>query len=234
MTEARAGVLLADRHAVAGKFGDAQRVGIGLGREAGQEVQLHSAPALLEGGVDGAVQVFLGDQLVDHLAQPPRAGLGGEREPAPASVADLARQPHREGIDAERGQVDGHGVGAAAAERLVGGSGVGEHTSHDGLDTGEVGGRERRERDLVVAGALEALSDHGAHLFGRPLSYRTGDHACLTEATTAGAAPEHLDRQTVVDDFGQRHERSPRVVPFGKVTDGALVHRRRHVGEPRA
>ena len=59
-----------------------------------------------ERGVDGAVEVVLGDQLVDHLAQPPRAGLGGEREPAAPPCGDLPGEADGERVDAQRRQVD--------------------------------------------------------------------------------------------------------------------------------
>ena len=47
---------------------------------------------------------------------------------------------------------------------------------------GEVGARQRRERDLVVAGAAQALAHHRAHLLLGPLAHRAGDHARLAEA----------------------------------------------------
>ena len=91
------------------------------------------------------------------------------------------------------------------------------------LDVGEVGGRQRREADLVVAGAAQPVADHRANLLGGPLAHRAGDHARLAEAAPAGAATEDLDAQPVVDDLGERDEGSLRVRPLGEVGDGALV-----------
>ena len=88
-------VLLADRHDVLRQLGDAERVVVGLGRQAGEEVELHPPPALRERGVDRGVEVLLGDQLVDHLAHPPRAGLGREREAGAAHLLDLASRRRR-------------------------------------------------------------------------------------------------------------------------------------------
>ena len=71
---------------------------------------------------------------------------------------------------------------------------------------GEVGRRQRRQADLVVSGAAQAVADHRAHLLGRPLADRAGDHARLAEAAAPRAAAEDLDAQPVVDDLGERHE----------------------------
>jgi hypothetical protein len=75
--------------------GDAQRVLVGLGGEAGEEVQLHPTPALRVRRLDGAVEVFFADQLVDDLAHAPGAGLGSEREAGAASLLDLRRRRPR-------------------------------------------------------------------------------------------------------------------------------------------
>ncbi len=138
-----------DLHAVAGQLGDPPRVLVGLRRQPDEEVELDPRPALGEGGVDGAVEVVLGDQLVDHLAQPPRAGFGGEREPAAASTVDLAGEADREGVDAQRRQVDGQ---RAAGLHRRGSSRMPPTTD---VDAADVGRRQRRQRDLVVAGAAQ-------------------------------------------------------------------------------
>jgi hypothetical protein len=69
-------VALADGDALGGERGDPERVGVSLGRQPGEEVQLESLPTLAERGLDGAEEVVLGDELVDHLAHPPAATAG--------------------------------------------------------------------------------------------------------------------------------------------------------------
>ena len=65
---------------LAGQVGDAERVLVGLGGQAGEEVELHAGPALAVGRFDRAVQVLLGDELVDDGTKPPRARLRRERQ----------------------------------------------------------------------------------------------------------------------------------------------------------
>ena len=110
---------------------------------------------------------------------------------------------------------------------------IGDEVGDDAVDAGEVGARQRRERDLVVAGAAQALADHRAHLLLGPLPDRAGDHARLAEAAAARAPAEDLDVQPVVHDFDERHELVLRVRPLGEIGDRALVDQRRDVGEAR-
>ena len=70
-----------------GELGDLQHVLVGLGREPAHEVELHLPPAVAVGGGDGPDQVVLGDHLVDDLADPLAAALGGEGEAGAAAVA---------------------------------------------------------------------------------------------------------------------------------------------------
>jgi hypothetical protein len=102
-----------------------------------------------------------------------------------------------------------------------------DDAGHDIRDPGEVRGGQRRERDLVVAGASEALGHHRADLLGGPLAHRPGDHAGLAEPAAPRAAPEHLDVQPVVHHLGQGHQLAARVGPVGEVGDGPLLH---HLG----
>ena len=64
-------VLAPDLHDLARELGDAERVLVHLGGHADEEVELHPLPALRVRTLDGGVQVVLGDELVDHLADPP-------------------------------------------------------------------------------------------------------------------------------------------------------------------
>ena len=93
---------------VARELRDSERVLVGLGGETDEEVQLHPSPALRVGPVDRAVEIFLPDQLVDHLAQAPRARFGSEREARPANLLDLARDADGEGVDPQRRQRQAH------------------------------------------------------------------------------------------------------------------------------
>ena len=93
------------RDDVAGELGDAEGVLVGLGGQAGEEVELHPPPALRVGRLDRRVEVLLGDQLVDHLAHPPRAGLGREGEAAAAGPLELGGDADGEGVDPQARQV---------------------------------------------------------------------------------------------------------------------------------
>ena len=118
-------VLSPDLDTVAGQLGDAERVLVGLGRQAGEEVELHPPPALRVRRVDRAVQVLLADELVDDLAHAPRARLGREREAGAAGLLDLA------------GDADGEGVDPQARQRHVGRLTVdrfGDDVAHERLD----------------------------------------------------------------------------------------------------
>src|SRR5206468_2531904 len=111
----------------------AQRVVVGLGGDTDQEVQLHPLPALREGAVDGRVEVVLGDQLVDHLPDAPRATLGREREPGPANLLDLAGEADGERVDTQRRQGDRD---VAASLLIV------HETGDEAVDAREVRGRQ--------------------------------------------------------------------------------------------
>ena len=79
-----------------GPVDDAFDVGHGLGRQADHEVELDRGPALLEGVAGGVEQVLFVDDLADGIAQPLRAGLGGE-----GHRVLLARRAEQGDIDAE-------------------------------------------------------------------------------------------------------------------------------------
>ena len=106
----------ADLDDLAGELGDAERVVVGLGGHAGEEVELHPLPALRVRAVDRGVEVVVGDELVDHLPDPPRAALGREREPGAAHLLDLAGDADGERVDPQRRQRE---ADVAAALLLV-------------------------------------------------------------------------------------------------------------------
>src|SRR5262249_60158855 len=114
--------------------------------QAAHEVQLHLAPAAAVGGGDGADQVLLGDHLVDHLAHPVRAALGGEGEPGTAAVpAQFVGEGDVEGVHTggRQGQA---GVGVVVAVRQAG---------RDLVDLAVVGAGQRQQADLVEAAGGE-------------------------------------------------------------------------------
>ena len=128
---------------VLGHLGDLEDVLVGLGRQPAHEVELHLAPAGGVGGGDGADQVVLAHHLVDDLAQPLAAALGGEGQPgAPAVAGELLGQVDVERVDPGAGQRQ-RGLGALVA--------VGEALGDLG-DLGVVGAGERQQPDLLVAG----------------------------------------------------------------------------------
>ena len=214
-------VLAADRHTVTGQLRDPEGVLVGLGRQPGEEVQLHPPPSLGKRGLHRAVEILFPDQFVDDLAHPPGAGFGRERQSGAAHLLNLGGDAHGEGIDAEAGQADRD---LAAAGRVV------DDPADHLVDTGVVGTRQRRQADLVIAGAAQAVADHLADLGGRSFTDGTGDHARLAETTTARAASEDLDVEPVVHDLGHGNQLLLGVRPGGQVGDGPFFHPRRHVG----
>ena len=222
MQLARLRVLAADLHDLAGELGDPERVGVDLGGDADEEVELHPLPALRVGTFDRGVEVFVGDQLVDHLADTPGAALGGEGEPGAADLLDLAGQADGERVDPQRRERQAH---VAAAVLLV------DQVGDQAVDAGEVGGGQRGERDFVVAGAAQAVAHHGADLLLRAFAHRPGDHPRLAEPAAPGAAPEHLDVEPVVHHFDERHELVLGVRPVAEIGDRALVDPFGDVGE---
>ena len=221
-------VLAADVDHVLGERRDAERVFVHLGGQPGEEVELHPPPTLRVRGVDRGVEVVFDDELVDHLPQPPRTGLGRERETGAAHLLDLARDADAERVDAQARQRDADAAGAFL---------VADEVGDDAVDPREVGARQRGERDFVVAGAAQAFAHHRAHLLLRALAHRARDHPGLAEATAARAPAEDLDVQPVVDDLDERHELLLRIRPVAEVGDRALVDdaraRRRSAASPR-
>ena len=218
------GVLASDLHDLARELGDPERVDVHLGGNADEEVELHPLPALRVRALDRGVQVVVGDELVDHLADPPRAAFGREGEPGAADLLDLAGDADGERVDPQRRQRE---ADVAAPLLLV------HQPGDEAVDPREVGGRQRRERDLVVAGATQAVAHHRAHLVGGTLAHGPGDHPGLAEAAAPRAAAEDLDVEAVVHHLDERHELVLGVGPVAEVGDGALVDALGHVGEAR-
>ena len=206
------GVLAPDLDAVAGQLGDAERVLVGLGGQPGEEVELHPPPALAEGRLDRAVEVFLADELVDDLAHAPGAGLGGEGEAGAARLLDLGGDADGEGVDPQAGQarrttwphVDGVVDDAAARPPRCPRS---RRVDRRG---------ERRPRRSRCGAARRspwcAPGRPGARAPGRVIM------PAWQNRQPRGAAPEDLDVEPVVHHLGERHElvASGRATPPGR------------------
>ncbi len=94
--------------------------------------------------------------------------------------------------------------------------------SQDLLELAVIGGRERRERHLVVAAARQARHDVTHDGIGGALTHGAVDHPRLAEAAPARTAAQHLDAETVVHDVHERHDRLDRRPHRVKVGDDAL------------
>ena len=217
-----AGDLAALRDHLLREVGDLQDVLVGLGGQAAHEVELHLAPARGVRRRDRADQVLLGDHLVDHLAHPLRAALGGEGQARTAAVArELVGQVDVERVDPGAGQAEAD-VGALVAVGQVLG---------DLADLAVVGAGQREQADLLEAGGADAVLDHRADRGDRALADRAGDHAGLAEPAAARAAAEDLDAEPLVHRLGQRHQRLGRVGPGVEVHQRVLVHAVRDAGQ---
>ncbi len=109
---------------------DGEDVLVPLRGQADEKVQLEAAPALGERGVDRGVKVLLADELVDHLAHPPGAALGGEGEPGPPGAdspalrgrsgrGHLGCQAHGEGVDPQARQRYPHVAAGDGSDDLL-------------------------------------------------------------------------------------------------------------------
>ena len=90
-----------------GKLGDGDDILIALAGKAHHEVELAPAPSGLERSLHGAIEVFLGDALVDHVAHALASGLWSEGETALLLPCDLKRHIDAERIEALRWNGDG-------------------------------------------------------------------------------------------------------------------------------
>ena len=210
------------------KRGDAEGVLVGLAGQTDQEVELHPTPALREGRFDGPVEILVSDQLLMtwRIRHVPASG---------AKVKPVRRArwiwPAMPTVNASTRR-----LGSETATRSVTPScPASTAPATTSWIPREVGRRQRRQSDLVVAGAAQAVLDHRSDLFGRALSHRSRDHARLTEATPPRAPPEHLDVQPIVHHLAQRYELVLGVRPVGQVGDRALLDdlRRRRIDRAR-
>src|SRR6478609_3454222 len=130
---------------------DLEDVLVGLGGQAAHEVQLHLAPAVAVRGGHRVDQVLFGDHLVDDLADPLGAALGGEGEAGAAAVAgQLVGEGDVEGVDPGGGQREADLVLGVAVGQALGDVG----------DLGVVRGGQRGQAELLGAGGLQALLHH--------------------------------------------------------------------------
>ena len=154
--------------------------------------------------------------LLITVPQPPRAGLGREREAAAPSAGHAGGDADRERIDPQRRQAHAR----LPAQRRVGRRRR-PTTPLDAARSRRSTARSARPRRSPVRRRPSRTMVRTCSI--GPLAHGTGDHPGLAEAAPAGAAAEHLDREAVVDDLGQRCQRALRVRPLAQVGDRALV-----------
>jgi hypothetical protein len=197
------------------QLGDADHVLLGLAREPDHEVELERPPAEVGEEPRRLEQLVLPVLLLDHVAEPLRARLGGEREAGLPHAADLLEDGGRERVDARGRQRDRDALGDEAVHQLL------QHGVHAAV----VAGGEREERDLLVARALHEGGGVGDHALGVPLAERAVDVARLAEAAALHAPAHHLDAGAVVDDAHVRHHRVGRRREAVEVHQHALADR---------
>ena len=90
-----------------------------------------------------------------------------------------------------------------------------------------VGGRQRREADLVVARLGQALHHRFHHVVGRALAHGAVHHARLAEAAAAGAPAQDLDVQPIVHHLGERHDARLPARAFREALEQALLDAQR-------
>ncbi len=200
------------------RLDDAAHVGVLLGRQADHEVQLHALEAAPEHAVRRLDDVLLGDVLGDDVAHALRAGLGRERQTARAHGRHLAQQIFVQPVGAQRRHRQRHLLVAQLGHRRL----------HQRRHARIVGGRQRRQRRLVVAALLDPADERVDDRDRVALAHRPVDHAGLAETAALGAAARDLDRHAVEDRLGVRQRRVVGEREAVDVGDPGALRARRH------
>ena len=161
------------------------------------EVELDLVLAHVKGHVDGAHKVFLVEVLVDDIAEPLGACLGGEGDGGIADGGHLVHELAGEGVGAEAGQGQADHIGIRPREEAVG------QLVHLGVVADGQGG----EGHLLIARGLEDGAALAVHHLGGLLTDGAVDHARLTEAAAADTAATHLYGDAILHrlDVGHDH-----------------------------
>ena len=176
--------------------GDAEHVVVALAGQADHEIELDLAIAGLHRRADAAQQFLVAEALVDDVAQALGAGFGGEGEPRLAGTAEDMGDVGVEAIDPLARQGEGDVLVSEPVAQLH------PHRRQRQI----VAATQRQQREIGVAGAAHALLHRLNHRLGLHIAGGAGEHAGLTEATTAGAAAADLDGEAVVDRFDVGHQ----------------------------
>ena len=153
------------------------------------EVELHPRPPARKDALGGLEDLRQGDVLVDDVAHPLAAGLGGEGDAGRANAREVVEDVLFEAVRSQRRHAERHLLrGEPVAQRL-----------HERCDAGAVGRRQRREADLV----RPALSNGAQHRLddGVRIALADGavDHPPLAEPAPLGAPAGNLDRDALED-----------------------------------
>ena len=173
-------------------LGDADHVLLGLAGQTHDEVHLHPVVAALEDPLGRGQDVLVADVLVDDVAHPLGAGLGGEGQPRDADALDPIEQLLAEAVGPQRSDPELDLAALKLRDQLL----------DQGIDAGHVGGAQRGQAGLAKAPLVDAVEHRLDHLLGIPLADRAVDHPRLAKATALGAAAGDLDGGPVEDRFG--------------------------------
>jgi len=201
-------------HDAVGQVGDPLEVFVPLAGQADHEVELDGLPPAVEDAPRRIEQVGIGVALVDDVAQPLRACLGGDRETRLADPADLLDEPRAEGLHAKRREPHGDPPLAVSVHQLP----------EQRLDARVVARAERQQRDLVISRGPEGLLGHREQCRGVPLPHGPPHHSRLTETASPRAAPGDLEGDAVVDRVHERNNGPQREEPPVEIGDDALAH----------
>ena len=181
-----------------GKVSNADNVFIGFCRQAHHKVELDLLPALLEGRSAGVHQIFLGNALVDDIAQALCTRFGSKGQAGFSDLLHLMCQINREAVNAQRRQGEAHFFVLKAQHQII----------HQTAQTGIIRRRQRSQAHFIVARAVHEISRHLFEFFLGALPRRTIADTRLTETAATGTAAEKFQHGAVMDDIHEGHQRT--------------------------
>ena len=165
------------------------------------EIELDLLPSSAEGLSRAVQDLLLRDSLVYDVSEPLRARLRGKGQIPPPCVLKPRHDVEREGIDAERRQLQRCAARPVCIHNVI----------DQFLDAGIVAGTERAEGEVVLPCVLYELVRVRFEPVKRPLPVRPVDHARLAEAAASDAAPLDLDHRPVLRDLNEGHQLMQRI-----------------------